>query len=203
MNPRPSPKTLPPDFNDIRRYLSSIDQRKNLGRFIKAKWTPAELSECARDIYLAPGRTYPTKVSYQLAMTFGPTSPHAKALLAILRAPGFKMPPFNRPVPKRYEWDDPDNSDHTPEIRSDVDVIARLYRDRQSDRLEMPRAAHDEPVPKWLWRRAYRLRNRYHSLEDTLDIQGLREPEPPAEELSVPTLPTDAQSTMQAGLVTE
>ena len=42
-----------------------------------------------------------------------------------------------------------------------------------------PWPVEDQPIPRWLWKRLYKLRIRYHSLEDTLHIQGLsgyREP---------------------------
>src|SRR5262249_48728247 len=42
-----------------------------------------------------------------------------------------------------------------------------------------PWPVKDQPIPRWLWKRLYKLRIRYHSLEDTLHIQGLsgyREP---------------------------
>lgn len=142
--------------------------------FIAASWTPTELAEYARQMYLVPGQTKPTAASYQFAIEKGPENVLAKQILAGLRTAGYVLPPFDRPVPKRFEWDAPDNPDHTPEIRNDVDIIARLYRDRQADRLGRQQPADDEPVPCWLWKRAYRLRNRYHSLEDTIEIQCLR-----------------------------
>jgi hypothetical protein len=55
--------------------------------------------------------------------------------LAGLRAPGYIMPPFDRPAPKRFAWDDP----HTPEVKADVEVIARFYRNRQACWLARPR----------------------------------------------------------------
>jgi hypothetical protein len=166
----------PPDYDSIKRYLRSIEQREALGQFIKAGWAPAELAEYARQTYLVPGQTKPTAASYQFVVERGPAGTLAKQFLEFLRAPGYVIQPFDRPVPKRFEWDAPDNPEHTPEIRSDVEIVGRLYRDRRADRLGRPRPAGDEPVPRWVWKRAYRLRNRYHSLEDTLDIQKLREP---------------------------
>ena len=107
-------------------------------------------------------------------MEKGAQHPYAEEVLATLRAAGFTMPPFDRPLPKDFAWDDPDNPDHTPEVKADVEVIARLYRNRQACWLTRPRPHPDEPIPRPLWKRCYRLRNRYHSLEDTLEIQGLR-----------------------------
>jgi hypothetical protein len=83
------------------------------------------------------------------------------------------MLPFDRPVPKRFEWDDPDNPEKTKEIRNNVAEIARLWRNREACWLGQPRPNPDEPIPRWLWKRCYRLRNRYHSLEDTLRYQQL------------------------------
>src|SRR5258706_13251927 len=47
-----------------------------------------------------------------------------------MRAPGYVMLPFDRPVHKRYSYDDPDHPEDTPEIRADVVEIARLYRSK-------------------------------------------------------------------------
>ena len=88
-----------PDFKQVRKYLKDTSQRENLGEFIKVGWSPAELAEYARSIYLAPGRTYPTASSYQVAVSFGPECPVAKIILAQLRAPGYVIPPFDRPLP--------------------------------------------------------------------------------------------------------
>jgi len=46
----------------------------------------------------------------------------AQETLASLRAPGYVIPPFDRPVPKRFDYDDPDNPDHTPEVKADVEA---------------------------------------------------------------------------------
>lgn len=44
-------------------------------------------------------------------------------------------------------------------------------------------------MPRALWSRLFKLRNRYHSLEDTLEVQGLQGYEvPPIEQESVETL---------------
>jgi hypothetical protein len=177
--PLAAPPT-PPDFKQVRGYLRTIQQREALGQFIKAGWTPAELAEFARDTFLAHGKTYPTAASYRYAIEKGADHPYAVETLASLRAPGFVMPPFDRPVPKRYSWDDPDNPEHTPEIRADVACIAQLMRVRDAARLNLPPPDTNEPISRALWRRCYRIRNRYHSLEDTLEIHGLREDQPSA-----------------------
>jgi hypothetical protein len=46
-------------------------------------------------------------------------------------------------------------------------------RDRDASQRNLPRPDPNEPIPRSLWRRCYRIRNRYHSLEDTLAVQGL------------------------------
>jgi hypothetical protein len=178
MNQEPSPP-LPgpseaPDFKQIRRYLRTIKQRDALGRFIKAGWTPAELAEYARQMYLVPGQTKPTAVSYQFVVEKGSEHSLAQEILAGLRAPGYVIPPFDRPVPKRFEWDDPDNPDHTPALKAEVDKVARLFRGRFASQHGRPLPDPNEPIPRALWKRSYRIRNCYHSLEDTIEIQGLR-----------------------------
>jgi hypothetical protein len=157
----------------VRRYLRTIQQREALGRFIKVGWAPAELAEYARSIYLVPGQTKPTALSYQFAIEKGPEHECAEEALATMRAPCFTMPSFDRPVPKSYAWDDPDNPDHSEEIRADVAEIARLWRNREASWQVQPWPTENLSIPKSLWRRLFRLRNRYHSLEDTLHIQGL------------------------------
>jgi len=123
---------------------------------------------------LAPGKTYPTAASYQCAMEKGADHPYAVETLASLRSPGFTMPPFSRPVPKQFAWDDPDNPEHTPELRADIEEMARLWRNREAGWHAQPWPMETQPVPRWLWKRLFRLRNRYHSLEDTVQLEGLR-----------------------------
>jgi hypothetical protein len=164
----------PPDHKQIRKYLRTIQQREALGRFMKAGWTPAELGEFARQVYLAPSKTYPTATSYQYAMEKGVDHPYAQEILASLRAPGAAMPGFERPVPKEYEWGDPDNPKHTPELRADIEKMARLWRNREASWREEPWPPEYPPITRTLWRRLFRIRNRYHSLENTLQFEGLR-----------------------------
>jgi len=161
------------DFKTIRRALRTIEQREAIGEFIKGGWTAAEFAEYAREMYLVPGKTRPTAASYQFVVEKGPEHTWAQEALATMRAPGYVMPPFDRPVPRRFAWDDPDNPEHTPEIRAEVDDVARLIRNRFASQHALPRPNPDDPIPRWLWKRSYRIRNRYHSLEDTLEIQGL------------------------------
>jgi len=163
-----------PDFKQIRKYLKDISERECLGDFIKAGWTPAELGEYARSIYLAPGRTYPTASSYEMAMIFGPEDPLAKIHLAGFRKPRFVMPPFNRlrPVPP-IPADHPDHPDHTPEIRSDVQELARCFRNRRADENSEPRPDPAKPIPPARWKHYFHLRNSYGSLEEALERRGL------------------------------
>ena len=169
-----TPPTAQADFKTIRRAMRTIQQREALGAFIKAGWSAAEFAEYARSMYLVPGQTKPTAASYQFVVEYGPEHEWAQEALATMRAPGYTMPPFDRPVPRRFAWDDPDNSEHTPEIRADVVCIAQLLNVRHAVQRNLPRPDPIEPIPRWLWRRCYRIRNRYHSLEDTIEAQGLR-----------------------------
>lgn len=162
-----------PDFKQVRRYLRNIQQRQALGRFIKAGWSPDELAEFARAVFLAPGKTYPTAASYQFATEKDVDHPFAIETLASLRRRGFTMPAFNRAVPKKYEWDDPDNPEHTPELHADIAAMAQLWRNREAAWHAQPWPVEPQSVPRWLWKRLFKLRIRYHSLEDTLHIQGL------------------------------
>ena len=73
----------------------------------------------------------------------------------------------------------PDSPEHTAELRADIVEMARCWRNREASWRAQPWLVEDQAIPRWLWRRLFRLRNRYHSLEDTLHIQGLsgyREP---------------------------
>src|SRR6516165_4102547 len=97
--PSSSPAATPqaPGFKEVRKYIRNMQQREALGGFIEAGWTPAELGEFARQVFLAPGKTYPTAASYQYAMEKGADHPFAIETLSSLRAPSFTMPPFDRP----------------------------------------------------------------------------------------------------------
>lgn len=187
----PTGPSQAPDFKQVRAYLPTIQQREALGGFIKAGWSPAELAEFARDVYLASGRTYPTAASYRYAVEKGAEHAYAVETLTSLRAPGFTMPPFSRPVPKQYEWDAPENPEHTPELRADIEVMNRLWRNREAAKREQPWPTEYPPIPRVLWKRLFRLRNRYHSLDDTLELEGLkRYAEPAATSLNTETLLT-------------
>jgi hypothetical protein len=95
--------------------------------------------------------------------------------LATLRAPGFTMPPFNRPVAKAFTWDDPDSPEHTAELRDDIAVMAHLWRQREAGCRGEQHAEAVQPIPKNLWSKLFRIRNRYHSLADTIQCEGLNE----------------------------
>jgi hypothetical protein len=164
---------IPPDFKQVRSYLRSIQQRAALGGFIEAGWTPAELAEFARQVFLAPGKTYPTAASYQYAMEKGADHPFALETLASLRKPGFTLPPFDRPVLKHYEWDDPQNPEHSAELKDDVETMAQLWRNREAARHDQPWPVEPQPTPNALWKKLFKLRIKYHSLDDALSFQGL------------------------------
>jgi hypothetical protein len=138
--------------------------------------SPAELGEYARSTYLARGKTYPTASSYQLAVAFGPESPIAKIIMKSLRAPGFVLPPFNRPRPSPpIPFDHPDHPDHTPEARADVREIAWCLRSWRAKREELPPPDPDKSIPPSLWKKCFHLRRRYRSLEEALVREGLAE----------------------------
>jgi hypothetical protein len=117
-----------PGFKEVRNYLRNIQQREALDGFIKAGWSPGELGEFAQQVFLAPRKTYPTAASYQYAIDKGADHSFAQETLASLRKRGATVPHFNRPVPKEYEWDCPDNPEHSPELRAEIEVMARLWR---------------------------------------------------------------------------
>lgn len=171
----PAATSQAPDFKKVRKYLDSNRQRDALDAFIETGWSPAELGEFARQVFLAPGRTYPAAASYQYAMEKGADHPYAVDTLAAMRKRGFTMPPFNRPVPKEFAWDHPENPEHTAEIRADIDLLARLLSKREAGCRGQPRSEPSQPIPKSLWSKLFRLRNRYHSLADTIQFEGLSE----------------------------
>jgi hypothetical protein len=165
-----------PDFKQVRKYLKEISERERLDEFIKAGWTPGELGEYARQSYLVPGRTYPTALSYQIAVTFGPESELAKIQLRIMRAPGYVLPPFNRPVPPPpIPFDHPDHPEHTPETREDVREIARCLRNRRAQREQLPPPDPNKPIPPSLWKTCFHFLRYYGSLDEALMRRGLTE----------------------------
>lgn len=59
-------------------------------------------------------------------MDKGADHPFAVATWNALHAPGAIIPTFNRPVPKQYVWCDPENPEHTQDLRADIVELARL-----------------------------------------------------------------------------
>lgn len=145
-----------PDFKQVRRYLRTLQQREALGHFMKAGWTPAELAEYARSMYLVPGQTKPTAASYKFVIEDGPDHERAKEALATMRAPGFTTPPFDRPEPKHYEWDDPDNPRYGAELKAAAETMARGCMAAYDDRQRRPRRGRDAPISKRLLRSCFR-----------------------------------------------
>jgi hypothetical protein len=155
----------PPDFKKVRKYLRTVHQREALGLFIEAGWTPAELAEYARSMYLTAGKTYPTAASFQFVMENGPEYSWAKEALAYMRAPGYTPPPLDRPLPKYFACDDPDNPEHTPELKAEVDQLARTRRARSADQYGRALPDPNAPIHKGLWKRCYWIRDRSRRLE--------------------------------------
>lgn len=168
---------LPPDFKQVHKYLKDISQREHLEEYIKVGWTPAELAEYAR-LFQLPSKTFPTASAYQIALGFGPDSATAKIILKDLRAPGHVMPPFDRPVPPPpIPLDDPDSPEHTREFEAEVDQLARMWRARSAHQYGRPLPDRNASIHKGLWKRCYRLRNRYsqRSLDSIIGLEGLRD----------------------------
>jgi hypothetical protein len=140
----------------VRRYLRTVEQREALGQFIAAGWTSAELAEYARSMYLPSGRSKPTASSYRFVIAMGPDHERAGATLATMRAPDFIMPPFDRPEPKNYEWEDPDNPEHSAETRRAVETLARGCMAAYDDRQGRPRRGPDAPISRRLLRSCFR-----------------------------------------------
>ena len=107
-------------------------------------------------MYLVPSKTKPTAASYRFILERGPEHEWAKEALAIMRAPGYVMPAFDRPEPKQYEWDDPDNPKYGAEVRSAVYTLARGCMAAYDDRLHRPRRGPDAPIRKALLRSCFR-----------------------------------------------
>jgi hypothetical protein len=151
-----SPSQRPPDFKQVRRYLRTVREREALGQFIKADWSPAELAKYARGMCLVPGKTKPTAASYRFILEKGADHELAKEALATMRAPGYVMPAFDRPDPKDYEWDDPDNPAHRAEVRSACYTLARGYMNAYDDKIHRPRRAPHTAIRRSLLRKCFR-----------------------------------------------
>ena len=161
------------DYKTIRKALKIIEEREALGKFVKAGWTAAEFAEYARSMYLLPGRTKPTAVSYRFVLEYGPDHEFSKNALAFMRAPGYILPPIDRPEPKHFDWDDYDYPNHAPELRAEVEELARLLRKRS--RLEWGKPLPDpvEPISRWWWKKSIRIRDKYLSVEDAIEALNL------------------------------
>jgi hypothetical protein len=55
-------------------------------------------------------------------------------------------------------------------------VAPRLWRNREASWDAQPWPIEDQPIPKALWKRLFKLRIRYHSLEDTLSAAVMAAP---------------------------
>jgi hypothetical protein len=155
-SPSSSPSPHAPSFKQVRRYLRTVEQRAALGQFIAAGWTPAELAEYARSMYLASGQTKPTAVTYRLVIEMGADNERAKEALATMRAPGYVLPPFDRPGPKHYKWDDHDNPAHPAGVREAVETLARGCMAAYDDRQRRPRRGPEAPIRKSLLKKCFR-----------------------------------------------
>ncbi len=107
-------------------------------------------------MYLAPGQSKPTATSYRIAIATGPDHERAQEALAIMRAPYYVMPLFDRPEPKHYAWDDHDNPAHPAGVREAVETLARGYMAAYDDKLKRPRRGPDTQIRKGLLRKCFR-----------------------------------------------
>jgi hypothetical protein len=161
------------DFTTIRRALKTIEDREALGEFIKAGWTAAEFAEYARSMR-PPSKTKPTPQSFQLALFGGPTCAIAQSYLKGFRAPGFVMPPLDRPnAPRRVPLDHPEHPSHTDELKADVGSLARRFMARYDDRNGRARRPVDTPISTRTWRSCFNELRRHDSLDDATDMCGL------------------------------
>jgi hypothetical protein len=150
-----------PDFKQVRRYLRTDWQREMLEQFIKAGWTPGELAELARPWKL-PSKTRPNPEAYRHVIGSGPDSPLARFAFKRMRAPGYVLPPFDRPDPIAH--DDPDNREHSAETRADVEMLARRFMARADDSCKRPRRGPEAPISKKLWKSCFGYLKRYGGL---------------------------------------
>ena len=168
------PVTEQIDFDVIRRALKK-NSDTSLQEFVDAGWTAAEFAEFARMYFLRTGKTRPTRESYRFALEFRPSSELAQDALKGFRKPGFVMPPLDRPTARPgYEHPArPDHPGHSPEVRAEVETLARLYMNQRADWGYMERPAADAPISKTLWSKCYKELDRYGSLERAIEVCGL------------------------------
>ncbi|ABQ38641.1 hypothetical protein BBta_6749 [Bradyrhizobium sp. BTAi1] len=94
---KPSGPPQAPDFKKVRNSLRTIQHREALGGFIKAGWTPSELSAFACRISGALRKPYAHPANYRAAMEMGADHPCAARALEDLRTPkGAGAPPTAR-----------------------------------------------------------------------------------------------------------
>jgi hypothetical protein len=160
------------DFATIRRAFKTIEEREVLGEFIKAGWTAAEFAEYARS-FRPPSKTKPTSQSYLLALSGGPANPIARAHLNRFRAPGFAMPPLDRPNERRVPMDHPDHPSHAAELKAEVDALARRFMAKYDDGKSRPRRELDTPISPRTWTSCFNELKRHGSLEHATDMCGL------------------------------
>lgn len=144
------------DFKRFRRYLRTAQQREALDQFIKAGWTPAELTEYARIMYPVTREQKPTAVAYRFLIEKGPYHRWAKDALASMRPAGLVEPTVDKAEPKEYERDDPDNPAHSAEVKSACYNLARGCMNSYDDKLRRPRRSPDTPIRKSLLRKCFR-----------------------------------------------
>jgi hypothetical protein len=161
LQPSPPPISPPPqskasDFKQVRKHLHTAYHRAMLDRFIAAGWTPAELAEYACSAYLGAGRKRPTPASSRFVLERGADHVLAREALATMRAPGYVRPTFERPEPKDYAWDDPDNPAYSDEVRSATYTLARSCMNSYDDRRGRPRRGPDHPIRRQLLRKCFR-----------------------------------------------
>lgn len=155
-SPLPPQKSKTSDFKQVRKHLHTVYHRVMLGRFIAAGWTPAQLAEYACTSYLGAGKKRPTPAAYRFVLERGADHVLALEALATMRAPGYVRPTFERPEPKDYSWDDPDNLVHSEAVRSATYTLARTCMRQYDDKLCRPRRGPDTPIRKSLLRKCFR-----------------------------------------------
>ena len=172
---RPAEPTNQIDFDTIRRALKNNDQRKGLQAYIDAGWTAAEFAEFARCIWRVPGKTKPTSSSYQHAVSESPNGCLPQLLLEGFRNPGYVLPPLDRPIARAgYEHPArPDHPGHSPEVRAEVETLARLYMNQRADWGYQERPGPEASITKTLWAQCFKELDRYGSLERAIEVCGL------------------------------
>jgi hypothetical protein len=166
------------NYTTIRRAMRTLEEREWLEEFMKAGWTAREFAEYAR-VFRPPSKTRPTPLAYRLAACsgfFGPKSPVAQTYLKGFRAPGFVMPPLDRPnLPEPRPYNDPNHPDHTAQTKADVEKLARMCMARSDDWKARPRRGPETPITKQLWKQCFGTLTRSGSLERAIAYKGLQQ----------------------------